>query len=350
MRKNQYTTEESIWTSWAWIVIREFLFIAGLFLLLFFIWFFDHAEEPIPEIIKNIRNLRFPQDYYIFAIVTGAFYLLRLTSLIKGWRNKGRGLPESWGVSGIIHIGKFEITIENDSMLFNKKGFLKSRSWRERKSEFGGIRLSGEYYADDEGGNTFKYIIGLQYVKPSKGIILCKEISSSIEEFISIRRTWKEAARASGLPAVEDYPLGSLWRKVQDLDKPIRNLAKKNRSSFNFKIDSHLPKHTKILQKDEELTIICGRGLLSKTKIIISPTLMKIGRIILPFDEIQHIGPLHHTKLFKSYHALVVASNSEGSFIEGLSIDQKFWLGRLILAGACGNTNIHRIKFQPIIG
>lgn len=344
MTTNQYITEESFWTSWVWIAFRELLYIVGMFLLIFFVWFFDHAEESIPEIIKKIRNLRFPQDYYIFAILTGACYLLRLLYLTKRWQNKAKILPGSRGVPGGIKIGKFEIKIENDLMLFKKKGFLKSRSWKERKSEFRAVRLSGEYvHISDEDIDYFKYIVELLYVKQSKPIILCKDNILSDKEFISIRKTWKETARALGLPAVEPYPLGSLWRVVQDIDKPIRNLAKENKISFDFKIDSHLPKNTKLLQKNEELTIICG------SKMIISPTLMKIGRNIIPFDEMQHIGTLRYTKSRKTYHTLVVASDSEGFFIDRLSIGQKYWLERLILAGACGKPNILRIKYESTI-
>jgi hypothetical protein len=330
-------TEESKRASWVWIAFREFLYIAGIFLLIFFIWFFDQEEKPIWEIIKNIQNLRFPQDYYIFAIVTGAFYLWRLASIAKRWRYKAKILPGSRGVPDGIKIGKFEIKIENDLMLFKKKGFLKRRRWKERKSEFRGVRLWGEHVQGEE-VNYFKYIIQLLYMKQSKTIILCKEEITSIKEFITIRKSWKETARVLGLPTVEPYPLGSLWRRIQDLDKPIRALAKKNRSSFNFKIDSHLPSRTKLLQKDEELTIIYRNDLRQNIKIIISPKLMKIGRIIIPFDEMQYIGPLIHT--------LVVASDSEVFDMNELSYDQKFWLGRLILAGACGKPNILRIKYE----
>jgi hypothetical protein len=331
MSTKQYITEESIWTSWGWKAFREFLYIAGIFLLMFFLWFFTHREKPIFEIIKDIQNLRFPQDYYIFAILTGAGYLLRLLSLTKQWRNKAKTLFKYQGVPGVIRIGKFEIKIENDLMLLKKKGFLKSRSWKERKSEFLAVRLSGEYvHRSDENFDYYKYIVELLHVKQFKSIILCKDNILSDKEFISIRKTWKETARALGLPAIEPYPLGSLWRGVQDIDKPIRNLAKENKISFDFKIDSHLPRHSELSQKNEELTIICG------CKMIISPTLMKIGRIIIPFGEIQHIGTLRYTKSHKTYHTLVVASDSKGFFVDRLSVGQIYWLERLILAGACG--------------
>ena len=47
--------------------------------------------------------------------------MLHLASLAKRWRNKDKILPESWGVSGIIHIGKFEIKIENDYLKTTRK-------------------------------------------------------------------------------------------------------------------------------------------------------------------------------------------------------------------------------------
>lgn len=137
--------------------------------------------------------------------------------------------------------------------------------------------------------------------------------------------------------------MGSVRREVQDLDKPIRDLAKENRISFDFKIDLHLSSNIKLLQKGEELTIIYRIGPLRihKKEIIISPNLMIIGKVIIPFYEMQYVGPLQHTKSSdswsrKTYYTLVLASNSDAFDMIGLSCDQVSRLGRLILAGACG--------------
>lgn len=273
-------------------------------------------------------------------------------------------LPGSRSVPGVIHIGKFEIKIENDLMLFKKKGFSRSGSWKERKSEFRGVSLSGEYIREKDRFSRLdgfghlsglyeegyiKYFIQLLYLKQSKRIILYEKNIYSNKEYLPIRKAWKETARALGLPAVEYLPLRSIQRGVQDLDKPIRVLAKKNRNSFDFKIDSHLPPHTKLLQTTEELTIIYRRGLLKKIKIIISPKLMKIGKIIIPFDEMQHIGLLHYEESGESYYTIVVASDSDVVRMTGLSSDQGFWIGELLLAGACGKPNIFRIKYESTI-
>jgi hypothetical protein len=296
-----------------------------------FFWFFDRAGESIPEIIKKIRNLRFPKDYYIFVIVAVAFYLIILAFRVIGWRNRAKSLPEYWVVSGFIHIGYFKIKRENDSILFNKKGFIKSKCWKQRKSEFKGVRLLGEYFYDSEYGSNFGYTIDLLHKERSKTIILFKkEIVAG--EFISIRKTWKETARALGLPAIENSSLGSLFRGIQDIDKTIRHFAKENKISFDFKI-SILPENTKVLQKDDELTIIFRKGLLSKIEIIISPKLMKIGGNIIPFDGIHHIESLYNHN--SGYAALIVTSDSEAFSIDGLSSGQISWLERLILAGVC---------------
>lgn len=346
MSTKQDMTEESKRASWAWIALREFLYIAGIFLAILFIWFFDQEEKPISEIIKNIQNLRFPQDYYIFAIVAGVISLIRLAYLTNLWWNKAKILPESRGVPSVIHIGKIEIKIENDLLLFTKKGFLKSRSWKERKSELKGVELSGKFVEDSEGTVYFEYFVELVYLKQSKTTILCKELIFSIKEFISIRKTWKETTRALGLPAIEEYLLGSLWRGVLDLDKSIRVLAKENKISFNFNKDSDLPTHTELLQKDEELTVICLVGLLKlfKRKIIISPKLVKNNEIIIPFDEMQHIRTMKYNTSWGSCYTLVVASDSEVFYMDGLSYDQGIWLGKLILAGACGKLTLSSLN------
>jgi hypothetical protein len=337
--------EESKKVPWIWIAFREFLYIAGIFLLILLFWFLN--REAISKIIKDIQDLKLPQDYYIFAIVAVALYLMILAFRIIGWRNRAKSLPESWGGSGVIHIGYFKIKRENDSILFNKKGFIKSRSWKQRKSEFKGVRLLGEYRYDKEEGSSLIYTIDLLHKERSKTIILLEEWISTWQ-FISIRKIWKETARALGLPAIENSSLGSLFRGVQDIDKTIRHFAKENKISFDFKI-SNLPENTKVLQKDDELTIIFRKGPLSKIEIIISLKFMKIGRIIIPFDEMQHIESLHHTTLTKSYHTLIFASDSEAFSIDGLSSGQISWLERLILAGACGKPNILRIKYEPTI-
>ena len=231
----------------------------------------------------------------------------------------------------------------------------------EQKSDFRGVSLSGEYIIEKDRisrlghltglyeGGYIKYIIQLLYLKQSKTIILYKKNIHSNKEYLPIRKAWKETARALGLPAIEYHPLRSIQRGVQDLDKPIRVLAKKNRNSFNFKIDTHLPPHTKLLQTTEDLTIICRTALIKKIKIIISPKLIKIGKIIIPFDEMQHIGLLNYQDQGESYFTIVVASDSDVVRMSTLSIDQGFWLGELLLAGACGKPNIFRIKYESTI-
>jgi hypothetical protein len=343
--------EKSKGASWAWIVFGSFLISAGVSLLIFFIWFFYQEEISISEIIKDIQNLRFSPGYYILAIVAGFIFFLSLLASLTEESRKAKILLDYRGVPGVIRIGKFEIKIENDLMLFKKKGFLRSRSWKEQKSGFKGVRLSAVYDwvgGEEEGVECISYFVQLLHPKKLKTLILCKIfLMSPLKAFNLIRKTWKETARALGLPAIEDSPLRSIQRGVQDLDKPIRALAKRNKISFDLKIDSRLPSHTKLLQKEEELTIIWREGLLSKSEIIISPTLMKIGRIIIPLDEIQYIGPLRHPK--SGENTLVVASDSETFFMNGLSHDQGFWLGRLILAGACGKPNIFRIKYKSTV-
>jgi hypothetical protein len=339
-------TKESKRASWVWIAFREFLYIAGIFILVFLFWFFN--REAISEIIKDIQNLKLPQNYYIFIIVAVAFYLMILAFRVIGWRNNAKSLLEYRDVPGVIHIGRFEIKIENDLMLFKKKGFLRSKSWEERKSEFKGVRLSAGYdWIEDEGGRFYylSYFVQLMHLeKWRKNITLCEKEISSLKQFISIRKTWKETSRALGLPAFEDSPLHSILRGIQDLDKSIRTLAKNNKISFDLKIDSHLPAHTKLLQKDGELTIICD-----KLKIIISPKLMEIGRIIIPLDEIQHIGPLIRPNEPGKRYTFVVASDSEIFIFREHSRDQGYWLAKLILAGACGRPNIYTIKYESTI-
>ena len=147
-------------------------------------------------------------------------------------------------------------------------------SFREKLENYKGVRFRVEFF---QFGilNKNRYIIELLHKNPDKTVPLY--ISTSDKD---IRKIWEYYAKTLKMPAVMTTAAGEIYRSIEDLDKPLRQMVEESLIKDEFDPKQARPKtiacaykKDKIVVKGRKIVwdafnwlfIICGIALLSVT-------------------------------------------------------------------------------------
>lgn len=149
------------------------------------------------------------------------------------------------------------------------------KSVREKLQNYEGVRFRIEFF---QFGfmNKNKYIIELYHKNHNKTAPLY--ISTSDK---NIRRIWEYYARALGLPAIIMTDEGMASRKVEDLDKSIRELADKGLIENKFDDRAPLPPSLALVRKRDKTVIKTRKIIWDAYNIIAWIAIFIFGSILL---------------------------------------------------------------------
>ncbi len=153
-------------------------------------------------------------------------------------------------------IGKRQtIEIDRDFVRVTEKG-LAAANWAVSTSAFKGVLRRTD--AETPGGwarEVTVHLVELAHPDPTKTLRLYKH-----DEEKGTRKLWVDAARALGLPALDETSDGIVARPPEDLDKSIRDLAAEGKISVNFDADTPAPKGIVWQRADSELRVTLSLG------------------------------------------------------------------------------------------
>jgi hypothetical protein len=115
--------------------------------------------------------------------------------------------------------GCITIEIAEGWVHVSERLFRKTRRWTEPMSAYAGVQLSSVVRPGSVLGMHRWHEAVLRHRDPLKTIPLCGS-----HRLADVRRVWKTAAVALGLPALERTPIGYIARDAGDLEKPYSSL------------------------------------------------------------------------------------------------------------------------------
>ena len=129
-----------------------------------------------------------------------------------------------YGISQYIYYE--ETIIDQDSILWKRRGFSGNRQWWEAISNYRGVLKDHQYWHQSDASRRpshMIYFIRLIHADPGKEIVLYRAESSLLVPPSDWLDKWKQYAELLQLPALEKTESGLSSSDVSDLNEPLIN-------------------------------------------------------------------------------------------------------------------------------